>query len=67
MKIVLTGSSSGIGQFLAESLAKHGHEICRLARSPQAGLQFSMRCFRLERRAKLRRKNFRKMGKRGCA
>jgi NAD(P)-dependent dehydrogenase (short-subunit alcohol dehydrogenase family) len=42
MKIVLTGSSSGIGQFLAESLEQRGHEICRLARSPQAG--FSLQC-----------------------
>jgi NAD(P)-dependent dehydrogenase (short-subunit alcohol dehydrogenase family) len=40
MKIVLTGSSSGIGRFLADSLAGHGHEICRLARSPQEGLSF---------------------------
>ena len=40
MRIVLTGSSSGIGQFLAESLEKRGHEICRLARSPQAGFGF---------------------------
>jgi 3-oxoacyl-[acyl-carrier protein] reductase len=40
MKIVLTGSSSGIGQFLADTLAQRGHEICRLARSPQAGFSF---------------------------
>jgi NAD(P)-dependent dehydrogenase (short-subunit alcohol dehydrogenase family) len=40
MRIVLTGSSSGIGQFLAGSLAARGHEICRLARSPQAGFSF---------------------------
>ncbi|HEY5042700.1 MAG TPA: SDR family oxidoreductase [Verrucomicrobiae bacterium] len=40
MKIVLTGSSSGIGQFLAESLAKHGHQICGLARSSQGGFSF---------------------------
>jgi 3-oxoacyl-[acyl-carrier protein] reductase len=33
MKIVLTGSSSGIGRFLAESLAKRGHEICGIART----------------------------------
>ncbi len=42
MKIVLTGSSSGIGRFLADTLAARGHEICRLARSPQDG--FSFRC-----------------------
>ncbi len=40
MKIVLTGSSSGIGQFLAASLANRGHELCRLARSPQDGFGF---------------------------
>jgi NAD(P)-dependent dehydrogenase (short-subunit alcohol dehydrogenase family) len=40
MKIVLTGSSSGIGKFLADTLAARGHEICRLARSPQAGFSF---------------------------
>ena len=40
MKIAITGSSSGIGQFLAESLAGKGHEVCRLARSPQDGFSF---------------------------
>lgn len=40
MKIVITGSSSGIGRFLADSLAEHGHETCRLARSPQDGFSF---------------------------
>jgi 3-oxoacyl-[acyl-carrier protein] reductase len=40
MKIVLTGGSSGIGKFLADTLAAHGHEICGLARSPQAGFSF---------------------------
>jgi NAD(P)-dependent dehydrogenase (short-subunit alcohol dehydrogenase family) len=40
MKIVLTGSSSGIGRFLADALADQGHEICRLARSPQPGFGF---------------------------
>jgi NAD(P)-dependent dehydrogenase (short-subunit alcohol dehydrogenase family) len=40
MKIVLTGSSSGIGQHLAQSLADKGHEVCRLARSPQNGFSF---------------------------
>jgi NAD(P)-dependent dehydrogenase (short-subunit alcohol dehydrogenase family) len=40
MKIVLTGSSSGIGKFLADTLAAQGHEICRLARSPQDGFSF---------------------------
>jgi NAD(P)-dependent dehydrogenase (short-subunit alcohol dehydrogenase family) len=40
MNLVITGSSSGIGRFLAESLAKRGHEICRIARSPQSGFSF---------------------------
>ena len=40
MNIVITGASSGIGQFLADSLAVRGHEVCRLARSPQAGFSF---------------------------
>ena len=40
MKIVLTGSSSGIGKFLADALAARGHEVCRLARSPQDGFGF---------------------------
>ena len=42
MNLVITGSSSGIGKFLADSLAAKGHAICRLARSPQDG--FSFRC-----------------------
>ena len=42
MNLVLTGASSGIGKFLADSLAARGHEICRLARSPQEG--FSLQC-----------------------
>ena len=37
---VVTGSSSGIGRFLAESLAQRGHEICGLARSPQKRFNF---------------------------
>lgn len=40
MKIVLTGSSSGIGQFLAQALARAGHEVCGLARSQQEGFGF---------------------------
>lgn len=40
MKIILTGSSSGIGKFLADALAARGHEVCRLARSPQTGFSF---------------------------
>jgi NAD(P)-dependent dehydrogenase (short-subunit alcohol dehydrogenase family) len=40
VNIVLVGSSSGIGQFLADTLAGKGHEVCRLARSPQDGFSF---------------------------
>ena len=40
MNLVITGSSSGIGKFLADSLAVKGHAICRLARSPQDGFGF---------------------------
>jgi 3-oxoacyl-[acyl-carrier protein] reductase len=42
MNLVITGSSSGIGKFLADALAAKGHAVCRLARSPQDG--FSFRC-----------------------
>ena len=42
MKLVITGSSSGIGKFLADSLSARGHEVCRIARSEQEG--FSFRC-----------------------
>ena len=42
MNFVITGSSSGIGRHLAESLARQGHQICRIARSPQEGL--SLQC-----------------------
>ena len=40
MNLVITGSSSGIGKFLADSLASKGHTVCRLARSPQDGFSF---------------------------
>jgi NAD(P)-dependent dehydrogenase (short-subunit alcohol dehydrogenase family) len=40
MNLVITGSSSGIGKFLADTLATRGHEVCRLARSPQEGFSF---------------------------
>jgi 3-oxoacyl-[acyl-carrier protein] reductase len=36
MRIVLTGSSSGIGRALAERLLTHGHQVWGLARSDQA-------------------------------
>ena len=42
MKIVLTGSSSGIGEFLAGALARAGHDVCGLARSQSEG--FGFRC-----------------------
>ena len=42
MNLVVTGSSSGIGKHLADSLAAKGHAVCRIARSEQEG--FSLRC-----------------------
>jgi len=42
MNIVITGSSTGIGKFLTDSLAVKGHSVCRLARSPQP--DFSIQC-----------------------
>ncbi|MBI5426131.1 MAG: SDR family oxidoreductase [Opitutae bacterium] len=38
MKILLTGSSSGIGRALAERLVQHGHEVWGLARSAQESI-----------------------------
>ena len=38
MRIVITGSSSGIGRALAERLLAHGHEVWGLARSDQADM-----------------------------
>jgi len=40
MKLIVTGNSSGIGKFLADSLAAEGHVVCGLARSPQDGFGF---------------------------
>jgi NAD(P)-dependent dehydrogenase (short-subunit alcohol dehydrogenase family) len=40
MNILVTGSSSGIGKFLADSLAAKNHAVCRIARSPQDGFSF---------------------------
>ncbi len=37
MNLVITGSSTGIGKFLADTLAAKGHAVCRLARSAQEG------------------------------
>ena len=42
MSLVITGSSSGIGKFLADTLAGKGHAVCRIARSAQEGL--AIRC-----------------------
>ncbi len=42
MKLVITGSSSGIGKFLADSLEARGHFVCGLARSVQA--RFGFQC-----------------------
>jgi NAD(P)-dependent dehydrogenase (short-subunit alcohol dehydrogenase family) len=46
MRIVLTGSSSGIGRALAERLLAAGHEVWGLARSDQADLAARERRFR---------------------
>jgi 3-oxoacyl-[acyl-carrier protein] reductase len=40
MNLVITGSSTGIGRHLADSLASQGHSVCRIARSPQEGFAF---------------------------
>src|SRR5436190_17907904 len=40
MNLVVTGSSTGIGKFLADILENKGHAVCRLARSPQPGFSF---------------------------
>ena len=37
VNIVLTGSSTGIGKFLADTLEARGHAVCRIARSAQDG------------------------------
>jgi NAD(P)-dependent dehydrogenase (short-subunit alcohol dehydrogenase family) len=37
VNIVLTGSSTGIGKFLADALGSKGHAVCRIARSSQEG------------------------------
>jgi NAD(P)-dependent dehydrogenase (short-subunit alcohol dehydrogenase family) len=51
MRIVITGSSTGIGRALAERLLSHGHQIWGLARSDQTefvaqnpGTFFATRC-----------------------
>src|SRR3954466_8793650 len=36
MKLVITGSSSGIGRSLVEQLLRNGHEVWGLARSDQS-------------------------------
>ena len=42
MNLVITGSSTGIGKYLADALAREGHMVCRVARSPQPG--FARQC-----------------------
>ncbi|HUR46659.1 MAG TPA: SDR family oxidoreductase [Candidatus Saccharimonadales bacterium] len=43
MRILITGTSSGIGQFLAEHLGQAGHSIWGLARSPQTDFEAACR------------------------
>jgi nucleoside-diphosphate-sugar epimerase len=47
MNLVITGSSRGIGRFRAESLAKRGHEVCRLVRLWPDGFSFLLSRFSL--------------------
>lgn len=42
MKILITGTSSGIGRFLAEHLAAAGHQVWGVARSPQGNFESSV-------------------------
>jgi NAD(P)-dependent dehydrogenase (short-subunit alcohol dehydrogenase family) len=42
MNLAITGSSSGIGKFLADSFSAKGHAVCRIARSSQE--DFAIRC-----------------------
>ena len=44
MRIVITGTSSGIGQYLAQRLAAQGHDIRGLARSPQQAAFATSEC-----------------------
>jgi NAD(P)-dependent dehydrogenase (short-subunit alcohol dehydrogenase family) len=44
MRIVITGTSSGIGRHLAEQLAAKGHEIWGLARTPQQATFATSEC-----------------------
>ena len=49
MKLVLTGSSTGIGRALAERLLAAGHEVWGVARSDQADFAAQQRQFRFSR------------------
>ena len=44
MRIIITGTSSGIGQYLAQQLTAQGHEIRGLARSPQQAAFATSEC-----------------------
>jgi len=41
MKIVMTGTSTGIGKVLSEQLINEGHQICKISRSPQSGYSYA--------------------------
>jgi NAD(P)-dependent dehydrogenase (short-subunit alcohol dehydrogenase family) len=47
MKILITGTSSGIGRFLADHLASSGHQVWGVARSSQVDFEASARSRKL--------------------
>jgi NAD(P)-dependent dehydrogenase (short-subunit alcohol dehydrogenase family) len=47
MNFVITGRNNGMGRSLAELPARHGCEVCRLARSRQDSFSFLLSRFSL--------------------
>ena len=43
LRIVITGTSSGIGRFLATHLGRSGNAVCGLARTPQTEMELASR------------------------